>query len=649
MEDGSDGAPGGGGGGGGRRNSSFWKTSLPQERILFVNSPEKLEFKLFLVAMEEAVIVAMDAEWRPVRKPGAVPRVSILQMCCRMGENYRAWSSLMEKDLLLVAMDSKFQALGLETELEPREEYSERRSTEENSEEIIEPEEFAPEDLDKNSQKDDDPENCLDQKIAESEEDWRRKGEDEEEEESKLVKGEEIVFVLDLLALSASAFGLAMKAMLTSPHILKLGFAFKQDLLHLTTTFPGSEAHGCFDKVEPYMDLGKLYKQIVNAGGSIWSQQHGGKKPLVGRAFSLAAITEAVLGMPLCKDSQCSDWEQRPLTREQIDYAAADAHCLLALFDSLLPDALHTIVTGLFVTISNKSFSNIALAGKGGEESKSKIYPSMRGSATEMVKAALGCSALFSRSFKATADQSGLPPKYAKFVKKYSERLLVTVLKEGANKASSHQRARGYHSRKTLKDKDAQEVEDWDWVGPAPWDVAANGDGIPKFLCDIMVEGLARQLRCVGIDAASPSEKKSDPRQLVEQAERESRVLLTKDSKLLRRRLVPDGLAYRVKTRNKWDQLAEIIETFKIKISESDLLSRCVKCNGDFIPRPLTAKEAAAAAPWHQEIPSSVLQSCDEFWQCSACHHMYWQGFQFSRALQQFSAVCLTQDAYRTS
>jgi hypothetical protein len=242
MEDGSDGAPGGGGGGG-RRNSSFWKTSLPQERILFVNSPEKLEFKLFLVAMEEAVIVAMDAEWKPVRKPGAVPRVSILQMSCRMGENSRAWSSLMEKDLL-VAMDSKFQALGLGTELEPREEYSETRSTKENSEEMIEPE-----DLDRNSQNDDDPDNCLDQKIAESKEDWRRKGEEEEEEESKLVKGEEIVFVLDLLALSASAFGLAMKAMLTSPHILKLGFAFKQDLLHLTTTFPGSEAHGCFDKV----------------------------------------------------------------------------------------------------------------------------------------------------------------------------------------------------------------------------------------------------------------------------------------------------------------------------------------------------------------------------------------------------------------
>jgi hypothetical protein len=54
------------------------------------------------------------------------------------------------------------------------------------------------------------------------------------------------------------------------------------------------------------------------------------------------------------QDSQCSDWEQRPLTREQIDYAAADAHCLLALFDSLLPDALHTIVTAEKATIGEE-------------------------------------------------------------------------------------------------------------------------------------------------------------------------------------------------------------------------------------------------------------------------------------------------------
>lgn len=43
------------------------------------------------------------------------------------------------------------------------------------------------------------------------------------------------------------------------------------------------------------------------------------------------------------QDSQCSDWEQRPLTDDQFYYAAADTHCLLAIFDALLSDALALI------------------------------------------------------------------------------------------------------------------------------------------------------------------------------------------------------------------------------------------------------------------------------------------------------------------
>ena len=33
------------------------------------------------------------------------------------------------------------------------------------------------------------------------------------------------------------------------------------------------------------------------------------------------------------KTEQCSDWERRPLTTDQVDYAAADAHVLTVLFD----------------------------------------------------------------------------------------------------------------------------------------------------------------------------------------------------------------------------------------------------------------------------------------------------------------------------
>ena len=43
------------------------------------------------------------------------------------------------------------------------------------------------------------------------------------------------------------------------------------------------------------------------------------------------------------QDSQCSNWEQRPLSPEQIEYAAADTQCLLAIFDTLLSKAVTTM------------------------------------------------------------------------------------------------------------------------------------------------------------------------------------------------------------------------------------------------------------------------------------------------------------------
>ncbi|KAL6755454.1 ribonuclease H-like domain-containing protein [Haematococcus lacustris] len=51
---------------------------------------------------------------------------------------------------------------------------------------------------------------------------------------------------------------------------------------------------------------------------------------------SLAQLVKEVLGRPLDKSMQCSDWAARPLTQAQLQYAATDAACLLALHDALL-------------------------------------------------------------------------------------------------------------------------------------------------------------------------------------------------------------------------------------------------------------------------------------------------------------------------
>lgn len=51
----------------------------------------------------------------------------------------------------------------------------------------------------------------------------------------------------------------------------------------------------------------------------------------------LAAVCERYLGRGLDKSSQTSDWSRRPLTRAQLEYAAADAEVLLDLHDALVP------------------------------------------------------------------------------------------------------------------------------------------------------------------------------------------------------------------------------------------------------------------------------------------------------------------------
>ena len=52
--------------------------------------------------------------------------------------------------------------------------------------------------------------------------------------------------------------------------------------------------------------------------------------------MSLSKLVVAVLGKPLDKSQQTSNWEERPLSMQQQLYAAIDGHVLTTLFDELL-------------------------------------------------------------------------------------------------------------------------------------------------------------------------------------------------------------------------------------------------------------------------------------------------------------------------
>ncbi|HEX5709626.1 MAG TPA: HRDC domain-containing protein [Pyrinomonadaceae bacterium] len=52
-------------------------------------------------------------------------------------------------------------------------------------------------------------------------------------------------------------------------------------------------------------------------------------------SYSLASVSEHLLGLPLDKTLQKSNWRRRPLTKAQIAYAAKDAHIVLRVYQEL--------------------------------------------------------------------------------------------------------------------------------------------------------------------------------------------------------------------------------------------------------------------------------------------------------------------------
>lgn len=71
-----------------------------------------------------------------------------------------------------------------------------------------------------------------------------------------------------------------------------------------------------------------------------------------------------------------------------------------------------------------------------------------------------------------------------KIVKKYGEKI---ILKESDKKPRTSKRKGKRSSTKKVVSSEKQVVCFEDWQGVPPWDLSVDGDGCPKFLCDVMV------------------------------------------------------------------------------------------------------------------------------------------------------------------
>jgi len=133
------------------------------------------------------------------------------------------------------------------------------------------------------------------------------------------------------------------------------------------------------------------------------------------------------------------------------------------------------------------------------------------------------------------------------------------------------------------------------------------------FLLDKTVGRLARWLRVLGYDAAwDPS---ASPRELLQRAGEQSRILLTRNTLLVRRREVSRGVVRAVLVRHDLlvDQLRQLREELGLRPRGDP---RCMVCNGRL--QTIVQEEV------QNRVPPYVAATETDFHYCPACDRVTW-------------------------
>ncbi len=139
----------------------------------------------------------------------------------------------------------------------------------------------------------------------------------------------------------------------------------------------------------------------------------------------------------------------------------------------------------------------------------------------------------------------------------------------------------------------------------------------PKFIVDINVGKLARWLRMMGYDTLL-FDGDDDSRMIVI-ALRQERVLITKDSQIMKRGVVTSGRLNTVliTSDDPEVQMHQLIETLDLDCRLRPF-TICLECNQPLVER---SKEEVKDL-----VPPYVFQTQDRYLECLACHRIYWKG-----------------------
>lgn len=147
----------------------------------------------------------------------------------------------------------------------------------------------------------------------------------------------------------------------------------------------------------------------------------------------------------------------------------------------------------------------------------------------------------------------------------------------------------------------------------------------PRFILDNHLGKLARYLRMLGFDALYQNDL--DDECLAIRSAEQNRILLTRDRRLLMRKIVTQG--YCLRSLDTEVQIIEVVRRYLL-INSMQFLTRCLLCN----ERLCTVEKQAVI----DRLEPMTKLYYDQFKICPNCDRIYWKGSHYERMMQSISS-----------
>lgn len=153
-----------------------------------------------------------------------------------------------------------------------------------------------------------------------------------------------------------------------------------------------------------------------------------------------------------------------------------------------------------------------------------------------------------------------------------------------------------------------------------------QADGGPRFVADVMLGRLAKWLRIAGFDVVYSNRITDD--ELLLSSQREGRIILSKDTRLLVRKAVRRFIF--IESDDVREQIRQVFRATGTAALPG-LLSRCLDCNA--------VLESIAREHVRERVPPFVFATQAGFKRCPACDKIYWAGTHRQAVLRTLEAL----------